>query len=199
MDEKMTLREKQAQLTRDILFKTALKLFNEKGYENTTIQEISKAAGTSSRTFFRYFTNKEEIILDTLAIIERKLPTDFGTKNINEPLIMFLLRSIDDIQIINPDLKSSYKQLYELILSNEKLHAAWLLKIEKIVDSWSLDITNAQSDISLTEARLTAKIIISTSGIAFKAFVEDNSENFTKHKDRVFSSLKRILSHQNEF
>jgi len=54
------LREQKKRLARDTLAKAALELFSEKGFEHTTVDEIAARAGISRRSFFRYFTSKEE-------------------------------------------------------------------------------------------------------------------------------------------
>lgn len=44
------------------LAKAAITLFDEQGYEATTVAEIAEAAGLTKRTFFRYFADKREVL-----------------------------------------------------------------------------------------------------------------------------------------
>jgi AcrR family transcriptional regulator len=48
--------------TKHAIQECALRLFTEKGYEATTVDEIAAAAGVSHMTFFRYFPRKEEVV-----------------------------------------------------------------------------------------------------------------------------------------
>jgi AcrR family transcriptional regulator len=58
------LRAQKKQLTRDALVAAALDLFEQRGYEETTIEDIAEAVHVSPRTFFRYFDSKVELVLD---------------------------------------------------------------------------------------------------------------------------------------
>lgn len=42
--------------------KAALALFEEQGYDATTVAEIAERAGLTKRTFFRHFTDKREVL-----------------------------------------------------------------------------------------------------------------------------------------
>jgi AcrR family transcriptional regulator len=58
-----SLRERKKAKTRVLLQDCALKLFREQGYDSTTIEQIAKAVDISLRTFYRYFPNKEDVVL----------------------------------------------------------------------------------------------------------------------------------------
>jgi len=51
----------RAEVRRDLVA-AAVRLFHERGYEITTVDDIAAAAGVGRRTFFRYFRSKEDAI-----------------------------------------------------------------------------------------------------------------------------------------
>jgi len=46
------------------LVEAGLELFEQQGYEATTVAQIARAAGVTEMTFFRYFAAKEHLLLD---------------------------------------------------------------------------------------------------------------------------------------
>lgn len=64
MAQTLGRREAHKQATRQALQQAADRLFAERGYAATTVRDIAGAAGVTERTFFRYFTGKEELIID---------------------------------------------------------------------------------------------------------------------------------------
>ena len=59
----MSLRERQRRFAMAEVERVALDLFAARGYESVSVDDIVAAAGTSQRTFFRYFASKDEVVL----------------------------------------------------------------------------------------------------------------------------------------
>jgi AcrR family transcriptional regulator len=60
-----SLQDRKRQLVRDAISHAAWALFAAEGYEATTVDEIAARAGVSRRTFFRYFSSKEDVAVGT--------------------------------------------------------------------------------------------------------------------------------------
>jgi AcrR family transcriptional regulator len=56
------VRERKRRETLQRIAETGLKLFAEKGYDATTLEDVAAAADISPRTFFYYFKTKDEIL-----------------------------------------------------------------------------------------------------------------------------------------
>ncbi|WKG01937.1 TetR/AcrR family transcriptional regulator [Mycolicibacterium sp. HK-90] len=56
-------RERKKQLTRRALVDAAVRLFTERGYDQTAVADIAEAADVSKRTFFLHFPTKEDVLL----------------------------------------------------------------------------------------------------------------------------------------
>ncbi|MGW5053690.1 TetR/AcrR family transcriptional regulator [Actinokineospora sp. NPDC004072] len=63
MTDEAGRRERKKQLTRRSLVEAAVRLFAERGYEQTSVADIAEAADVSKRTFFLHFATKEDVLL----------------------------------------------------------------------------------------------------------------------------------------
>jgi AcrR family transcriptional regulator len=57
-----TLWDRSRQAAVQEILDTAVRLFAEQGYEQTTIAQIAREAGISQRSLFRYFGTKEDLV-----------------------------------------------------------------------------------------------------------------------------------------
>lgn len=57
------VRESKKEATRARIAEAGLRLFRENGYDATTLDDITAAAGISRRTFFYYFKSKDDVLL----------------------------------------------------------------------------------------------------------------------------------------
>src|SRR4051794_15333688 len=55
------------------LRQAAMELYLERGYEQTTVADIAERAGLTSRTFFRYFADKREVLFAGSQELEREM------------------------------------------------------------------------------------------------------------------------------
>lgn len=77
-------RERHRVETRDRLFRAALELFAERGFLETTVEDITESADVGKGTFFNYFPTKEHILAEfggqRTAAVERALKKARATK-----------------------------------------------------------------------------------------------------------------------
>jgi AcrR family transcriptional regulator len=62
MAEIVSRRERKKEETRHRIFHAAVDLFRERGFQNTTVDEITEKADVAKGTFFNYFPRKETVL-----------------------------------------------------------------------------------------------------------------------------------------
>ena len=67
--------QKRSIETRTKIMDAAFHMYSQKGYYQTTVDEIAKEAGVSTGIAYRYFKNKKDLLLQTLQYLEEKVST----------------------------------------------------------------------------------------------------------------------------
>ena len=88
------LRERHRKRTAADLEAAALDLFNERGFDAVTIDDIATAADVSRRTFFRYFASKEDVILSDHPRRLDELQAALDRRPADEPTLAALRHAI---------------------------------------------------------------------------------------------------------
>jgi AcrR family transcriptional regulator len=91
-DRSLPLRERKKLRTRRALADAALRLFAEKGFDATTIDELADEAEVSKSTFFRFFPAKEAVAIEA----EAELWTAYLSALAERPLAGTVLAGLHD-------------------------------------------------------------------------------------------------------
>ncbi len=76
----MSLRARKNLATRRALQSAALTLFEERGYDGVTVEQVAEAATSSPSTLYRHFGSKEQLVLwdEADSAIEKRLEESLG-------------------------------------------------------------------------------------------------------------------------
>ncbi len=143
-DRSPGLRERKKLRTRAAIQKEALRLFLEKGYEETTIEDIAEAAEISPSTFFNYFPSKEAVVFeddyDPIIIAAFNAQPDAGTRPIQA-----LRMAMREVYARVPAEQSRIvQQRVQLFVTTPALRAAMLAQFADLADQIA-DILAARS------------------------------------------------------
>ena len=115
--------------------RVAIDLFLDRGFEQTTVEEIADAAGMSRATFFRYFRTKEDVVLDQA--------TDLGLR-------------IRDALAARPGSEAPWPALrraLEVVVETHTLHRDTILRvIEMMTQTPSIRARHHEKTIAWQEA-----------------------------------------------
>ena len=83
-------RERKKHATSVALQGAAVQLFREKGFAETTVEEIAEAADVSTRTFFRYFHSKEAVLFSDEEELHEQWVDALRSRPASEPVLTVL-------------------------------------------------------------------------------------------------------------
>jgi AcrR family transcriptional regulator len=128
------LRERKKAETHQALAKAALDLADRLGPERVTVEAIADAAGVSPRTFFNYFSSKEDAIVGIAPAQSSALLADLLSRPEDEPLLDALravvLAAAERLQAGGDD----WVIRHRLIQKHHALavtRAAWFAEVER--------------------------------------------------------------------
>jgi AcrR family transcriptional regulator len=132
MAKKGGVREVARRAVRSEIASTAMALFVEQGFEETTVEQIAAAVGMSSRSVFRYFPTKEDMVVGDMMHIGDDLAAALAARPVEESPWDALRRALDrPLEALRDDPKPTLDRCMmfattpSLRSAQQQKHAQW--------------------------------------------------------------------------
>src|SRR5437879_1555790 len=120
-------RQRRREETAQRILSSAVRLFEQRGYSTTTVEQITEAADVAKGTFFNYFPSKEHLLLSLFDLLraefehleqEAKEVTDvrahlrgFSRKILSSPGRPAILRNVIGLAMTEPLIGTAFESL----------------------------------------------------------------------------------------
>lgn len=194
---KSSLRIRKHQFVRDAIFDSAIELFEVKGFDETTVEEIAQAAGVSRASFFRYFSSKDDLLArnvikygDALTAAIKTSPPSSTPLEIMRKTVLAVAKETANSrharQVIDISLRSA---------AARQAHMSRMVEVEsKVATAFAERVGSLSKDE--IEPRLLAIMTLSAMNVAVMSWHRGDSEQLSAAAEKVFSSLTRIVCGQ---
>jgi AcrR family transcriptional regulator len=127
------LRERKKLKTRAAIQREAMRLFLERGFEETTIEDIAAAVDISPSTFFNYFPSKEDVVFEDE--LDPLILTAFDSLPDETHPVRRLRTAMRQVFThLTPEQESTMRQRVRLMATTPELRGAMLSQFAGIVD-----------------------------------------------------------------
>lgn len=171
----------------------AVRLFLERGFVETTIDDIAFEAGVSRRTYFRYFSSKDEAILVFLAVTWEQVLTQFEARPDDEPTLTALREAMRAVLVEVVEESPMGRALTKLVYDTPSLRARALAQQADVTSAlagaiarrWGYDQPDLKAD-------LIASFAGSILDTATREWLADEDGTLLDHLDRVFEVVRDV-------
>src|SRR5947207_14476288 len=182
----LPVRERTRRAVRGELAQLAVSLFVEKGYDETTIDDLAAAAGMSKRTFFRYFASKEELVMGKYEYFGEQLAEDLAARPAGEPVWVSLRqifgRVVDHVE---SDARGTEAVAMEkMVRDHPALNASYLERVSRMQEL-VLDEARTRTGCPDPADPRTAAIV----GAAFSCLIAAWTTWLTSNQAQPFGGL----------
>jgi AcrR family transcriptional regulator len=156
--------------SRGRLYRAALELYGERGFENTTVAEIAERAGLTERTFFRHFADKREALFAGSPTLHEHLVSTVADAPASAAPIDAAAAGLEAAGSQLPD-RETARRRQAIIAANAELRERELIKLA----SWSAAIADVlrRRGVEDPTATLTAEVAIAVFRTAFDRWVDE--------------------------
>src|SRR4051794_15720389 len=118
------LRDVARTAVREEVLRHAWRLFATQGFEATTVDQVAVAAGMSRRTFFRYFSGKDELILARMMEAGERVAAALAARPAEESAWPALRAAFDAIVRIQDEKSDTSRTLQRLLRDEPGVRAS---------------------------------------------------------------------------
>lgn len=155
-----TLWDRTRQMASREILDTALRLFTEQGYDETTIAQIAREAGVSQRTLFRYFGSKEDLLGGDQDRFWRVLADTVGEQPAEAGVWEALRAGVAAVLALH-DSRAQALERFRLLHNTASLRAGWLEKRLRFQEGL-LPLVEARMGIAAGRTDPRARAVIAT-------------------------------------
>ncbi len=188
------LRERKKRATRQALQHAAVQLFREHGPDSVTVDDICTHAEVSPRTFFNYFTSKEEVLVpwdrETVSRTAARIPDRPADEPPLEAAHSVLSQAIDTA-MAGPTWRDQALVLREHPKLIKRILTASRAMESSLVDGLVVRTERTPGDAYV---RLVAATAITALRVSIQAWQEDESAaSLHDYVDNAFARLRQGL------
>jgi AcrR family transcriptional regulator len=153
------------------LLESAMALYGERGYEETTVAEIAERAGLTKRTFFRYFTDKREVLFWGSELLEQQMVAAIEAAPAATPALGLIGAALDAAATRFEEVREFAGPRHRIIASSRELQERELIKSASLAAAMARALR--ARGIGDTAADLAARTGATVMHVAFEQWVDD--------------------------
>jgi AcrR family transcriptional regulator len=184
---------RKAENARERFESAAYDLFGQQGYADTTVPEIAAKAGLTERTFYRYFSDKREVMFWRADDHQRSISEEIAQAQANMHPLAIVTQAFESVAPFIDSHRSIVKLRQHLIDSHTDLQERELMKLHNLASAVEQALKRRGTDAS--HARVAAEIGAAIWKIALESWRGDENEaGFTTHVQAARTEFGRLLS-----
>jgi AcrR family transcriptional regulator len=173
--------------------KAAIELFDEQGYEATTVAEIAERAGLTKRTFFRYFADKREVLFNGSQELQRLWLEGLAGAPANATPLAVVIAGLDPVAEMFTERHDFARMRSGIIEANPELQERELIKLQNLAGA--IKAALVQRGVSANAAILAAQAGVTVFHVAFAHWVEqDDPTAFNRLIDESLEELRSVTA-----
>jgi AcrR family transcriptional regulator len=166
--------DRRRQLIRDEIARVAMGLFAEQGFDSVTVDDIAAAAGTSPRTFFRYFATKDDVVLDYERRLQKRLLDALVARPADEGPVTALREAYLTTSHVEPDDRVKVVQRGRILAGAPALraraHGERIAEDDALVEEISRRLRGKQPNV---RARIIVAAMGAVAATEFRTWVDE--------------------------